>query len=140
FGPARLALALAVAVMASLVVPAAAAASNAYLQFGAVKAGHYRFSGAAGRLVPGDDPTLSVSFDKRSATQSQSHSYQLTKGFKFSSAANLSSASASASLGRYGKISWRFRATGAPHTIKAPNGCRGPKYTSRAGTVTGSLK
>jgi hypothetical protein len=131
-------LATAVCVMAS---PAVASASNAYMSFGPVKLGHgYALTGTAGTQFPGSGQSdLELTLSKTSGGQTQLYGYDYAKKFSLKTNASLSSGTLKASFGSYGTLSLKFAHTGALKKIKDPTGCKGPRFQSRAGKVTGTL-
>jgi hypothetical protein len=85
----------------------------------------------------GKPDSLTIFSQKKSGSGSQSHSWSFGKGISFNASASLSSARLIANLGRYGTIDARFSGSGGLSTKSLPAPCKGPKFQTRDGNLSG---
>jgi hypothetical protein len=85
----------------------------------------------------GKPDSLTIFGQKKSGRASQTHSWSFGKGVTFNASASLSSATLIAKLGRYGTINARFSGSGGLSTKSLPAPCKGPKFQTRDGDLSG---
>lgn len=85
----------------------------------------------------GAKDSLSIIATKRAGKATQSHIYSFQQGVTFSANASLSSAKLTARLGTFGTIVMTFAGKGGLATTAPPPPCKGAKFQSRSGTLSG---
>jgi hypothetical protein len=85
----------------------------------------------------GGKSSLLISATKHAGGATQTHIYTFQSGVSFTASPTLSSANLVAHLGQYGTIRARFRGAGALTLRGLPPPCKGPKFSSRAGSLSG---
>jgi hypothetical protein len=119
---------------AALAVPAAASAASTTVVAGPVKVKAYSMSLVASK------GGLSVTLTRRAGKSSQLHFYSVARGVSVKVPGSLSGGTIKASLGRYGKVKLKLRASGKLRRGVIPKGCTGKSGRSRSGTLTGTFK
>ncbi|MGZ4293049.1 MAG: hypothetical protein ACXVRM_02310, partial [Solirubrobacteraceae bacterium] len=131
----RLAVAAAV-LTALLAAPASGQAAPVTVSTSAVNVHGYKLTLMAGGET-GQTPTLSIQLLRRSHGVTQIYSYTFIRNITLTPAPDLSSATLTAALGRFGSVNMSFGSAGPPQ-MRALNNC--PLVsTNRAGKLTGTF-